>query len=73
MRHVHFVDLEDRQRGVAVSGERRHQPGVHVGALGVGGHRTPPASVRSAAAVIRVVVDLPLVPVTMTVRRPVPS
>ena len=30
-------------------------------------------SVAKAVAVIRVVVDLPLVPVTMTVRRPVPS
>ena len=30
-------------------------------------------SVLSAAAVIRVVVDLPLVPVTTTVRRPAPS
>ena len=30
-------------------------------------------SVPSAAAVIRVVVDLPLVPVTTTVRRPSPS
>jgi hypothetical protein len=30
-------------------------------------------SVARAAAVIRVVVDLPLVPVTITVRRPVPS
>ena len=38
MRHVHFVDLEDRERGVAVSGQRGHQTGVHIRALGVGGH-----------------------------------
>ncbi len=70
MRHVHLVDFERRQPGPPIGGQRRHQAGVHVGALGVGGHgpRVP-----SAAAVIRVVVDLPLVPVTMTVRRPTPS
>ncbi len=33
----------------------------------------PRPTVASAAAVIRVVVDLPLVPVTTTVRRPAPS
>ena len=71
VRDVHFVDLENRQRGAAVGGQRGHQARVHVGAFGVGGHRPP--SVRRAAAVIRVVVDLPLVPVTTTVRRPVPS
>ena len=39
VRHVHLVDFERRQRGVAVGGQRGDQPGVHVGALGVGGDR----------------------------------
>ncbi|CKT59616.1 Uncharacterised protein [Mycobacterium tuberculosis] len=38
VRYVHLVDFQHRQLGVAVSGERGHQAGVHVGALGVGGH-----------------------------------
>ena len=37
VRHVHLVDLERRQFGVACARERGHQPGVHVRALGVGG------------------------------------
>ena len=37
MRHVHLVDFQRRQLGVARARQRGHQPGVHVRALGVGG------------------------------------
>ncbi len=37
VRHVHLVDFERGQGRVARTGERRDQPGIHVGALGVRG------------------------------------
>ena len=40
VRHVHLVDFEGRQVGVAGPGERGDEARVHVGALGVGGDGT---------------------------------
>ena len=40
VRHVHLVDFQGRQPGPSVGGQRGDQTGVHVGALGVGGHRS---------------------------------
>ena len=40
VRHVHLVYFESGQRRLPRTGQRGHQPGVHVGTLGVGRHRT---------------------------------
>ena len=71
VRHVHLVDLERRQRGVAGAPPARRPARRPCWRPRRWWRRGP--SVPSAAAVIRVVVDLPLVPVTTTVRRPSPS
>ena len=71
VRHVHLVDLERGQRRVAGAGQRGHQ--TRRPCWRPRRWWRPARRVASAAAVIRVVVDLPLVPVTTTVRRPAPS
>jgi hypothetical protein len=62
---VHFVDFEGGALRLAARAATRPASMLAPSALVA----TEP-SVASAAAVIRVVVDLPLVPVTMTVWRP---
>ena len=39
VRHMHFVHFERGQPGIACDCQRSDQAGVHIGALGVGGHR----------------------------------